>query len=282
MLMRGRVLNNVLLLLTACSLIGGTPVVLVAQEIDLRAYQFVRVGAVTLAYREFGTGAPLVLLHGNGNSGVMWDPVVPELARHYRVIVPDLRGYGRSTNPSGVFRYGDAAEDVLALLDTLGMDQVRAIGNSGGAMTLLHLAATAPMRVQAMVLQTGTSYFPEAVRLMARADSPDTWTQASLEDMVRREVVMTVEQAREVRAYFHALKDGGDMNFTPEDLSRIGARTLIIHGDRDSYFPIEIVVEQYRAFPNAYLWIQPNRNHYVGMPVEVWLDFFSGRWWRPR
>jgi pimeloyl-ACP methyl ester carboxylesterase len=254
-----------------------------AQDLRLREYRAVWIGPIELAYREFGSGMPVVLLHGNGNSGVMWDPVIPELARHYRVIVPDLRGYGRSTNPAGLFRFADAAQDVLALLDSLGVHMFRAVGNSGGAMVLLHVATAAPDRVESMILQTGTSYFPAHVRAMALADSPETWTTESLEDMVRREVATSVEQAREIRNYFHALKDlSDDMNFTPELLSRISARTLIVHGDRDSYFPVEIALEQYRSIPHAYLWVLPNHDHYVGMPVEVWLDFFSGRWWRSR
>jgi pimeloyl-ACP methyl ester carboxylesterase len=253
------------------------------QELNLREYRTVSVGTVQLAYRDVGTGPPLVLVHGNGNSGVMWDLVVPVLAPHYRVIIPDLRGYGRSTNPTGVFRFSEAARDVIALLDSLRIESVRAVGNSGGAMVLLHVATAAPSRVDEMVLQTGTSYFPQHVRDMARADAPETWTTTSLEDMVRREVAMSIDQARQIRGYFHALKEpSDDMTFSSEDLSRISARTLIVHGDRDSYFPIEIAVEQYRSIPQSYLWILPNHDHYVGMPADVWLDFFSGRWWRPR
>jgi pimeloyl-ACP methyl ester carboxylesterase len=254
-----------------------------AQELRLSDFRTIGVNGVQLAYREYGSGPALVLLHGNGNSGVMWNAVVPELARHFHVIVPDLRGYGRSTNPTRRFSFQDAAQDILSLLDSLRVDTFRGVGNSGGAMVLLHVANMASDRVEAMVLQTGTSYFPEHVRQMARADSPETWTSADLEDMVRREVAMTVEQAREIRGYFHALKDStDDVNFTPEVLARITTRTLIVHGDRDSYFPVEIALEQYRAFPNSYLWVLPNHDHYVGMPVDVWLDFFSGRWWQRR
>src|SRR5688572_3583082 len=56
----------------------------------------------------------------------------------YRVIVPDLRGHGRSTNPGGAFTFRQCAQDVLALLDGLGLDRTKAIGLSMGAKTLLH------------------------------------------------------------------------------------------------------------------------------------------------
>jgi pimeloyl-ACP methyl ester carboxylesterase len=56
-------------------------------------------------YETHGTGEPLVLLHGFNASGEVWAQFVPELARHHRLIVPDLRGHGRSTNPAGTFTH---------------------------------------------------------------------------------------------------------------------------------------------------------------------------------
>lgn len=268
---------RLLLVLAIC--IVATVTDLPAQRVDSTEYRTVEVNGISMAYREFGAGKPLLLLHGNGNSGRMWDPLVPQLSAHYRLIIPDLRGYGRSTNPTGEFTFRQAALDLLALLDTLKIERFRAVGNSGGAMTLLHVATRQPDRVEAMVLQAGTSYFPEHLREWARADSPDRWTQEELEEMVRNEIAMDVDQARAVRGYRRAVILRGDMAFTEVSLSTITARTLIIHGDRDPYFPVDIAVEQYRSIPHAYLWIRPNHGHYVGFPVEVWLEFFSGGWW---
>jgi pimeloyl-ACP methyl ester carboxylesterase len=52
-----------------------------------------------------------------------------------------------------------------------------------------------------------------------------------------------------------------DMNFTPEKLSAIRARTLIVYGDRDPLYPVEMAVEMYRAIPNSALWVVPNGGH---------------------
>ena len=79
-------------------------------------------------YETHGTGAPLVLLHGFNASGKVWAPFIPELARRYRLIVPDLRGHGRSTNPAGTFTHRPSALDVFALLDRLGIGKFRAMG----------------------------------------------------------------------------------------------------------------------------------------------------------
>ena len=84
-------------------------------------------------YETTGKGAPLVLLHGFTETGRMWDPYVKAFAERYQVIVPDLRGHGGSTNPSGQFTMRQSARDILALLDRLGIGRVKAVGASAGA-----------------------------------------------------------------------------------------------------------------------------------------------------
>ena len=100
-----------------------------------------------LFYRDSGQGQPLLLLHGFTGSGDDWQHVFAEPIAGYRVIAPDLRGHGRSTNPSGVFKFADVARDIFALLDQLGIDRVKAIGMSAGANTLLHMATQQPSRI---------------------------------------------------------------------------------------------------------------------------------------
>src|SRR5436190_8999402 len=100
----------------------------------------VRVNDIEMYYEEQGAGSPLVLLHGFGSCGQSWQPFAARLAEHFRLIIPDLRGHGRSTNPAGVFTHRQAAADVFALLDRLGVKRFRAMGISTGGMTLLHMA----------------------------------------------------------------------------------------------------------------------------------------------
>ena len=70
------------------------------------------------------------------------------------------------------------------------------------------------------------------------------------------------EQIRQLIAQFNALYENyDDMNFTNQSLSTITARTLVIHGDRDNFFPVEIPVSIYRSIPNAALWIIPGGDH---------------------
>ena len=70
-------------------------------------------------YVEAGTGDPLVLLHGIPQSWHMWSPILPELAKHFRCIAIDLKGYGQSHTGRGDYRHEGVAQQVIALLDTL-------------------------------------------------------------------------------------------------------------------------------------------------------------------
>lgn len=208
-----------------------------------------------------GEGEPLVLLHGFGGAGAMWGEMVQELATQYRVIVPDLRGHGRSTNPSQAFTHRQSARDLLALMDSLGIERFKAMGISTGGMTLLHAATSAPSRIEAMVLIGATIYFPEQARAIMRASTVDRLRAADYE-RGRRIHARGDEQTRELEAQFHAFKDSyDDMNFTGPYLSTITARTLIVHGDRDEFFPVEIALEMYRGIPDAELWIIPGGRH---------------------
>jgi pimeloyl-ACP methyl ester carboxylesterase len=122
----------------------------------------VQINNLELYYEEFGAGKPLVLLHGFGGCSQNWLPFTAELSKRHRLLLIDLRGHGHSTNPDNTFTHGDAASDVLRLLDELGVESFSAMGMSTGGMALLHMATLQPERVEAMVLVSATSHFPEA------------------------------------------------------------------------------------------------------------------------
>lgn len=220
-----------------------------------------QVNGIEMYYEIQGEGDSLLLLHGFNGSHHVWNEFVPELARQYKVITPDLRGHGRSTNPSKEFTHRQSAKDVLALLDKLGLKKVRAMGISTGGMTLLHLATQDRDRLETMVLIGATIYFPEEARKIMRRSTVESLTTTDIERMTRVHI-HGEEQIKALRQQFHNFKDSyDDMNFTGPLLSTIQARTLIVHGDRDEFFPVNIPVEMYRSIPRSYLWIVPNGGH---------------------
>jgi pimeloyl-ACP methyl ester carboxylesterase len=221
----------------------------------------VAVNGMEMYYEVRGQGEPLVLLHGFNGSGQAWSPLVADFAKGYQVILPDLRGHGRSTNPSGKFTHRQSALDVFGLLDALGIRQVKAMGISTGGMTLLHMATQQPSRVEAMVLIGATIYFPEQARVIMRRATPESLTPQIYERR-RQTHKRGDEQIRALQQQFHDFKDSyDDMNFTAPYLSTITARTLIVHGDRDQFFPVEIPYEMYRSIPKSFLWIIPRGGH---------------------
>lgn len=149
---------------------------------------------------------------------------------------------------------------MLALLDHLGIGACKGIGVSGGGNVLLHMATKQPERVKAMVLVSATPYFPAQARaFMGRyADSlPDQqW------EILRRRHPGGDAQVKALLASTTAFANSyDDMNFTPPYLATIQARTLIVQGDRDPLYPVEISLEMAKAIRQSSVWIIPNGGH---------------------
>jgi pimeloyl-ACP methyl ester carboxylesterase len=230
-------------------------------------FSTVSVNGVELAYREQGQGEPLLLLHGFFGSSADWVHLfdLEDLARSYRLIMPDARGHGRSTNPTGAFTHRLCAGDVRALLDHLGLARVKAIGLSLGGGTLFHVATEDHDRIQAMVLIGAPSYFPVQARALTAqvtdrdADHPEAeWRE------LRARHVQGDEQIRALWRIARGFATSyDDMTFTPPLLATIRARTLIVTGDRDGLYPLEMFVEQYRAIPGSALMVIPDGGHHA-------------------
>jgi pimeloyl-ACP methyl ester carboxylesterase len=239
---------------------------------------------VPIYFEVHGSGEPLLLLHGFSGCSQDWSAFVRMQTEstdgEFRLIIPDMRGHGRSFAPReagltsresaqlGVavplefspWRHNQAAADMFALVDHLGIKTFKGLGVSGGGNVLLHMATMQPERVKAMVLVSATSYFPAQARPLMRA-YPDNMPGAERENLRRRHPGGDA-QIEAILASTKAFADSyDDLNFTPPYLGRITARTLIVQGDRDPLYPVEISVEMARAIPQSSLWIVPNAGH---------------------
>ena len=105
---------------------------------------------VRLHYEEAGAGPPLVLLHGIGASRQDWEFQVPAFARRFRVITPDLRGFGQSER-SGNYSVATFAGDIWALLDQLKIERFNLIGHSMGGAVALQMAVDRPQRIERLI-----------------------------------------------------------------------------------------------------------------------------------
>jgi len=104
-------------------------------------------------------------------------------------------------------------------------------------------------------------YFPEQARAVMRQVSVENQSPKEWETMRKRHKLGD-EQIRAIWEWARAMADShDDMNFTPASLSKITASTLIVYGDRDFLYPVEMGVEMYRAIPRSALWVVPNGGH---------------------
>jgi pimeloyl-ACP methyl ester carboxylesterase len=117
----------------------------------------VDVGGVSIEYEVTGDGRPVVLLHGFPDSGRLWRHQVPALAQiGFQVIVPDLRGYGRSDKPAAVEAYAlpTLAGDVLAVMTDVGVERAHVVGHDWGAAVAWGLGALVGDRVDHLVVMS--------------------------------------------------------------------------------------------------------------------------------
>jgi pimeloyl-ACP methyl ester carboxylesterase len=232
------------------------------------------VNGLEIHYEIRGSGEPLLLLHGFGGCGRDWEPFVAALSEDFRLIIPDLRGHGRSSNPSGRFSHREVATDVLALLDRIAPGPIKAIGISTGGMSLLHVATRDPGRIEAMVLVGVAPHFPEQARAITRAAAANGPRPQDL-DYFRGCAVQGEAQVEALARHFAGFATSvDDVNFSPGLLRTIRSRTLLVHGDRDEFFPVELPLQIYRAIPRAALWIVPQGPH-VPIHGEHTTEFLS-------
>jgi pimeloyl-ACP methyl ester carboxylesterase len=243
----------------------------------------VKVNDIEMYYEVHGEGSPLLMLHGFTASSQMWNQYIEDFQPHFQLIIPDLRGHGKTTNPSRQYTARQSSQDILALLDQLGIDRFNAIGVSSGGDILLHLSTKYPERVEKMVLDGTAHYFSKQLRQGYRDYTPteENW------GLFRQWHIYGDVQINLLIKQFHEMEHSyDDVNFTPSDLSRIKAETLIILGDRDKYISVDIAVEMYESIPDSYLWIVPNAGHAVTFThaeklKQDLLDFLSDKWSEP-
>jgi haloacetate dehalogenase len=104
----------------------------------------IKLSGITLSYRSAGEGPLVVLLHGWPQTSYCWHKIMAPLAEHYRVVAPDLRGYGRSEKPVGDYTKRRMAQDVRELIERLGYDEVRLVGHDRGARVAHRFALDHP------------------------------------------------------------------------------------------------------------------------------------------
>ena len=127
----------------------------------------------------YGSGPPLLLLHGFTGSVRTWDEVGPSLSSRATVIAVDLIGHGRSASPPDPERYSMewCARDLASLLDEFELEQINLLGYSMGGRVALHFAVHYPSRVQTLILESASPGIEDASERRRRVDADDALAQ---------------------------------------------------------------------------------------------------------
>jgi pimeloyl-ACP methyl ester carboxylesterase len=147
----------------------------------------VPVDEVTLAYRQSGSGYPVIFISGLGSTIDMWNPpVIEKISRHFRVIVFDHRGMGYSSGSDKPFTLPLLARDTAMLMEALGISSAHIIGHSMGASLAQELAIGFPAKVSRLILVSGTCGGSESVPMQPETLARLTDKSGTVQEVTNR------------------------------------------------------------------------------------------------
>lgn len=228
-------------------------------------------------YASYGSGTPVILLHGGlGHSG-NWGYQVPALVDSgHRTVVIDSRGHGRSTRDARPYSYELMASDVLAVMDTLGIERPSLVGWSDGACTSLILAAQAPARI-ARVFFFACNMDPSGVKPIEPGPVLDRCFRRHAQDYAQLSATPGQFEAF-VAAVSLMMKT--QPNYSALDLARIGVPTAIVHAEHDEFIRREHGEYLARTIPGATWVMLPGVGHFAPLQRpqrfnDAMLDFLG-------
>ena len=216
------------------------------------------VNGISIWYATFGSGPPVILLHGGLANSDYWGHQVPTLARSHRVIVMDSRGHGRSTRDNRPYGYTLMASDVIGLMDFLGVPQAAVVSWSDGAIIGLSLAMSHPARVSRLFAFAANSD-PSGVKDVDK--SPVFSAFIARAEKEYEALSATPREYRKFVAEISAMW-ATQPNWTAADLAGIKVRTWIVDADHDEAIKRENTEFMAREIPNAGLMLQPEVSHF--------------------
>ena len=217
------------------------------------------VNGVHLWFAEFGQGTPVIMLHGGLANADYWGLQVRVLAPHYRVIVLDSRGHGRSTRTKAPLGYDLMASDVLALMDYLHIDKTALVGWSDGAIIGLDIAIKHPERLTRLFAFAANSN-PSGVKDVSKSPAFMAFIARTADEYAK----LSPAPAQ----YGNFLADIQHMwatqpNFTDAQLRHIKVPTWIVDGDHDEAIKRENTDHMAGLIPDAGELILPQVSHFA-------------------
>jgi pimeloyl-ACP methyl ester carboxylesterase len=214
---------------------------------------------IRIWYAVYGHGEPLILLHGGLANSNYWGNQIPELSKHYQVIVMDSRGHGRSTHDNKPYTYSLMSSDVLALMDFLHLKKAAIVGWSDGGIIGIDIAINHPERLTKL-FAFGANTNPYGV-IETAADSPTFKIMKIRAEHEYQELSSTPSQFPSFLEQIATMWTN-EPNFTEKQLKSIALPVWIVDGDHDEGIKREHTEYIAAVIPNAGLLIQPQTSHF--------------------
>ena len=235
-----------------------------------------------------GSGTPLVLIHGLANSIEIWDRVMPALAAHFRVIAFDLPGFGQADRPDAAYDGGFFADQLCAMLDTLGIERAHLVGSSLGASIIIRFAADHLERIDRAVLAAPGGFGRRTHPLMRVPSLPlvGSWLGRPSPSNNKLTLLLAMHDHRHVtpalldltnryahisgseRSFVRTLQTGvgllgsKHMQETARNAARLDRPTLLLWGKQDRVFPARNALRAAALLPQARLTLIDRCGHY--------------------
>ena len=218
------------------------------------------VNGIEIYYAEYGAGQPVILLHGGLANSDYWGNLIPALAPHYRVIVMDSRGHGRSTRDAQPYGYDLMASDVVGLMDYLKIPKADVVGWSDGAIIGLDIAMKYPDRLDRLFA------FAANVTLAGLKDGFDkNPTFAAFIERAGEEYQKNSPTPDDYDAFLTQI--GGmwasQPNWSAADLAKIKAPVVIADGEHDEAIRRDHTELIAKEVAGAQLLILPGVSHFA-------------------
>ncbi|MEO8769606.1 MAG: alpha/beta hydrolase [Ferruginibacter sp.] len=211
------------------------------------AGKYAPINGIKLYYETYGSGEPLIMLHGNGGNLSAFEKQIPFFAKYYKVIAIDSRLQGKSGGSEDSLSYNMMADDFCALLEYLKLDSVYVLGWSDGGINAIIMAMHCPKKIKAIAI-TGANTVPDSTAISA----------ADIQGM--KDFVADKKTSKKDRTLNQMMID--QPNIAYADLGKIKCRALVMAGDHD-VIKLEHTLKIYQSIPGAQLCIFPNSPHHV-------------------